>query len=55
MTGTANEGKSLACQGLHNAPVLAYVSTRTVQSDRRLSPFAMGLLPPRREDECIGC
>jgi len=39
MTGTANEGKSWACQGLHNARVLAYVSTRTVQSDRRLPPF----------------
>jgi hypothetical protein len=30
MTATANEGRSLACQGLHNAPVLAYVSSHTV-------------------------
>jgi hypothetical protein len=30
MTRAANEGRSLACQGLHNAPVLAYVLPRTV-------------------------
>jgi hypothetical protein len=30
MTRTANEGKSLDCQGLHNALVLAYGSLRTV-------------------------
>jgi hypothetical protein len=31
MTKPANEGRSQACQGLHNGPVLAYGSSRTVR------------------------
>jgi hypothetical protein len=31
MTKAANEGQRHACQGLHNGPVLAYVSSRTVR------------------------
>jgi hypothetical protein len=31
MTKAAHEGRSLACQGLHNAAVLAYGSSRTVR------------------------
>lgn len=31
MTKAANEGGSRACQGLHNGPVLAYGSSRTVR------------------------
>jgi hypothetical protein len=31
MTEAANEGRRQACQGLHNGPVLAYVSSRTVR------------------------
>lgn len=30
MTKAANEGRSLACQGLHNGPVLAYGFSHTV-------------------------
>jgi hypothetical protein len=58
MTKAAHEGKSLDCQGLHNAEVLAYVSFEHGASDRRPSLVMTGfsyVLPPRREDECIGC
>jgi hypothetical protein len=54
MTATANEGKSRACQGLHNAPILAYVSPCTVQLTVACRLLRQ-VLPPRREDECIGC
>jgi hypothetical protein len=56
MTEAANEGRRHACQGLHNGPVLAYVSSRTVRltvAGHVRDRFCY-VLPPCREDECIG-
>src|SRR4051794_3377248 len=56
MTRAANEGQRHACQGLHKGSVLAYGSSRTVRLTvaGHFTWPVLYVLPPRREDECIG-
>ena len=58
VTAAALESRGCRCQGLHNAAFLPYGSSHL---ERLAHHFAVNrlakasnLLPPRREDECIG-
>jgi hypothetical protein len=59
VTAAPNKRRGRHCQGLHNAAFLPYGSSQMERSAHHFAANrlakAFNFLPPRREDECIGC